>query len=335
VGGVGQTRPPSDAQLASLVALVERPEDHQVCRGVSGNTYCAYPAYEGWIDRWSGAVAGVLEQLPPEARPEGLTIRQSFGWNFEGHVDVPQRVARRAARGSTADIEVGPEWGRGSSVAQYELGLIMPVVTRALDLPITKRDIRLTPEDVEVLGEQLESQMSPKRFKRFLRTTLVVGRKWDSCHLLGQSRAAVGLWLAAQATPATRNTVLRAVAETPYGLMFDHERRTFYYVGPFAPLYWSQFGNSSYLVSWPDAEFDYAAQLLSRSDEAVGEKIRSRWDEFSAPGTPTSTFLTAFDLDRLPTIEEQAANAPAGYSYSDDYSTRRPEDFLGGTPPCR
>jgi hypothetical protein len=335
VGGVGQTRPPSQAQLAAIVDLLERPEEHQVCRGVSGNTYCAYPAYEGWIERWSGAIGGVLEQLPPEARPEGLVIRQSFGAYFEGHVDVPQKVSRRAARGSaSADIEVGPEWGRDSSVAQFEFGLIMPVVARALELPIERGDIRLTPADVELLSEHLEPQLNAKRFKKLLRTKLKVGGRWEGCRLNGQARAAVGMWLAAQATPATRHAFLRATKETPFGLTFDHERREFYYLGPFAPLYWSQFGSNLYLVGWPDAEFHYAARLLSRSDEAVGEEIRSRWDVFTAPTTPTDTFVTAFDLERLPTIEEQAADAPDGYSYSEDYQQQSPEDFIGGVPPC-
>lgn len=336
-GAIGQTRPPSAQQLATIQAIVERPEDFQVCRGIMGNTYCAYRAYEPWIERWSTAIGGVLDELPPEARPEGLTIRQTFGSYFEGHVDVDRRVLRRAHRANRADIEPGYEWGRGAAEGLYEFGLLMPVVADALDLPRTKRDIRLTRADIAEFKRTLLPQVGKNRRKRFAERNFVVGKPWESCHLLGQARAVVAFWLAAQSTPATRATALKSAADVPYGLGFDDKQRYYYYLGPFSPLYWIPAGGASYSyrVSWPDAEFHYAVQLLSRDDRSVGERFRSRWEVFTDPRTPTSSALAAFDLEPHPTIKEQIADAPPGYTAIPGDSTREPEDALTGSVPCR
>jgi hypothetical protein len=339
-GAVAQTRSPSAQELAHLAALVERPDDFQVCRGISGNTYCAYPAYEPWIDRWAAAIGGVIDALPAEERPEGLLIRQSFGTYFEGWVDVPRKTLRRSHRAFRRTsgpglIEVGYEWGRGTMEGLYEFGLVMPVATKAVGLSFTKDDVRLTREDVELLERTLLPQVGKKRRERYAERTLVVGRRWDSCTVLGQARGVVANWLAAQATPATRDAALTVAEKAPYGLMFDDEQRAYYYTGPFTPMYGiSTGGANQYLVSWSDAEFHYAVRLLDRSDEAVGDAIRSQWATFTSPETPTTELVTALGLERLPTIAEQIRDAPAGYKHFEGDRPKEPEQYVTGSIPC-
>ena len=63
LGTVGQLTPASASQRAELAALLEHPEDHQKCEERNAVTYCAYPAYTAWIDRWAAPIEGALEQI--------------------------------------------------------------------------------------------------------------------------------------------------------------------------------------------------------------------------------------------------------------------------------
>ncbi len=127
LGCIGQLTPPSGAQRAALVALVEHPEEHQICEERREVTYCAYPAYAPWIDRWAKPVEGALAVIPPDERPEGLIIRQRFPSYFEGPTDLPPEIVDRMREGDfgdertprfTANLEagdgVGPWRARGA-----------------------------------------------------------------------------------------------------------------------------------------------------------------------------------------------------------------------------
>jgi ribosomal protein L13E len=333
IGGLAQLQPPSQEERLRLAALLERPKDFQTCEERRGVTYCAYPAYVRWIDRWARPVEAVLDQVPRSARPSGVVIRQTLGPFFEGMIDVPAQVLRRVERRRVDGLLTGIEWGRSSAEGEYEIGLSLSVAARAVGLPIDRRDIVLTPADVDSLSKTLLPQFPKHDREGFARRNLRVGRQWSTCHTLGQARAAVAVWLAGQATPATKDTVERVADASAYGLLVDEEERRFTYLGPFSPLYPAAPPDPDFdMTSWSDAEFRYAAQLLRWPDDAVGSAFRTNWAELTRPATDTKELLDLFDLTALPTIHEQVEALPDDFK---TYGGIKPRGFIGAVIPCR
>lgn len=73
--GWSQTRPIPEERIASIARFVEAPESAQICEQALAR-YCAYPAYEEWIEDWSEPVEAVLGAVPPALAARGLEIRQ-------------------------------------------------------------------------------------------------------------------------------------------------------------------------------------------------------------------------------------------------------------------
>ena len=321
LGTVGQLTPASASQRAELVALMEHPEDHQVCEERNGVTYCAYPAYIGWIDRWAAPIEGALEQIPIADRPDDLTVRQSFGSYFEGPVDVPEEVLRRAFRikqrggpddGPGTTIWTGVRWGRGATEGGFAIGLALAVSMDALDFPATRSEMVLAQDESRRFRE-IVVPMIDRKFRAKAMRMSKPGRREYSCTASLQARTLAAVWIAAQSTPATRAAVKSAAADQPYGLSIYevNGKRRASYVGPFLPLYpeipppmWDR-------VTFGDAEFHYAARLLDRPDDEVGEMLRSQWERLEDPTTLTSTILDDLDLTPLTSVEQQVAELPA------------------------
>jgi hypothetical protein len=337
VGAGAQLRAPSEEQRRALAALVERPEDFQVCRERQGVTYCAYPAYAPWIERWARPVEGVLDELPESARPQGLVVRQSFGIYFEGLVHVQEDVLRRVEREGwrQGDLLTGYEWGRLSAEGQSEIELAFPVAAAALGFPMHRDEIVLTPEDTDFLKRTLLPDIPKKRRERYERRKLQIGRRWSGCHTADQARAVAANWLAGQATPATRELMTRLAADSSYGLFVDRETKTFYNLGPSSPLYLGARGPTVDRVEWADQEFLYAVELLRRPDSEVGSILRENWGAVIEPEMTVTTFSELFDLKRLSTVEEQAAQLEArGFQYDPDQGAGLDFSHYGSIP-CR
>lgn len=332
IGGAAQLRPLPRTDRLQLLAQIERPEEFQICDERNGFTYCAYPAYVPWIDRWEAAIEGALEHVPEEDRPTGLVIRQTFGSYFEGHVDLPKTALRRLRwdRSPTDDLLVGFDWGRWTSEGFYELGLNLPVVTRAVGLPTARRDITLTESDVELFEKHYLPQLA-KRRRAVERDRLRVGKTWTNCHLFGQARAVIALWLAGQATPSAEAAIRQTDRNYPYGITLDHDHKFWYYNGPFSPLY-APTPEPRGVVNWMDPEFRYAVQLLEQPDEEVAAAIRADWDELTDPTTSTDVIVQRFDLKPLTPFEELAEDVPAGYESGG--APIKIEKYLVGIPPC-
>ncbi|MDQ3661986.1 MAG: hypothetical protein M3454_13195 [Actinomycetota bacterium] len=343
-GAVGQVTPPQGAQQAALAALVEEPEEHQVCDLRRGITYCAYPAYLPWIDRWAKPVEGALDRVPSHARPQGLVVRQTFGTYFEGPTDLPratvdkiERAGRRSVRAGESDqiFWTGTDWGRGETEGQYEIGLALYIATEAVGLPVTRSEMRLSLEDVDLLKEAVIPRL-PKRFRAKAARRLQPGRGWSGCNTAGQARAAIAWWIAAEATSATRATVTRVATDNPYGLwIYEHEgQRIAAYLGPFIPLYplapppmWDR-------VNFADAEFHYAAKLLKQPGDEIGNFVTERWDDLTAPTAATESFLADMGITRHQTIEEQIAALPNDVELEQGRRMWNSEAYRSGTIPC-
>jgi len=319
LGSIGQLTPASPTQRAALASLMVNPEHHQVCEERLGVTYCAYPAYAPWIDRWAAPIEGALARIPPESRPQGLVVRQRLGSYFEGPVDIPhsairqfERDHRRVTRlgAPTPTFWTGMSWGRGETEGEYEFGLALWVAMEAVELPSNRRELVLTDAEAEVVREEMLQALPAKQRVR-AEKGLRRGHSYY-CTTLGQARGLAALWIAAQATPETRGTVRRVASDTPYGVnLYEHERQRFaYYGGSFMPLYplapppmWDR-------VQFADTEFHYAASLLARPDNEVAAVFAQRWGDVLQPTTSTAHILDDLALAPHPTIEEQVAALP-------------------------
>lgn len=344
LGTVGQLTPASASQRAELVALMEHPEDHQICKERSGVTYCAYPAYIGWLDRWAAPIEGALEQIPPSDRPQDLTVRQSFGSYFEGPVDVPEEALEKAFRikqrgraddGPGTTIWTGARWGRGVTEGGFAIGLALSVSMEALDLPSTRPEMILTADESRRFKETVVPTLD-QEFRDKAKRMVRPGRRSYSCTGSFQARTLAAMWIAAQSTPATRAAVKSAAADQPYGLSIyevDGRRRASY-IGPFLPLYpeipppmWDR-------VSFGDAEFHYAVKLLDRPDDDVAEVLASRWEELKDPTTLTSTLLDDLDLAPHMSIEQQLAELPADVKPEQGRQMWNPYSYYVQMIPC-
>ena len=319
-GVIGQFTPVSASDRAALVALIEHPEEHQICEERHGVTYCAYPAYVGWIDRWAAPIEGALQRIPVDERPEDLTVRQNFGSYFEGPVDVPQEVLDKAVRyrqrgapddGPGTTLWTGIRWGRGATEGGFAIGLALAVSTEALDFPSSRREMLLTPGESKRFRETVVPLIDRRFRAKAVRMSKPKRREY-SCTSSLQARTVAAMWIAAQSTPATRSAVISSAADNPYGLtIYDVEgKRYASYVGPFLPIYpevpppmWDR-------IQFGDAEFHYAARLLDRPDDEVAEVFAARWDELKDPTMLTESILDDLDLRPHVSVKEQMDALP-------------------------
>jgi predicted phage tail protein len=343
LGGVAQLQAPSAEARRALGHLLTDPQDHQVCEERVGVTYCAYPAYVPWVERWATPIENLFDDVPLSSRPQNLVVRQSFGSYFEGPTDVPHVTLRRierqatprgAAYGSPTLLPVGAEWGRGKMEGDYEMRSALFVAMQAVGIPQEWSDFVLTADDVAYLKRTLLPSMPKARRETFASRRLRVGAHWDSCHTSGQARSVVALWLAGQATAATESMMERVAAESPYGLLIDERAGTVAYNGPLSPLYPLNATPIFERVNLGSAEFHYAVRLLERPNDEVKTTLLAHWGELTDPDTDTSTLLTMFGLEPFPTIEAQLAALPSNITplYGDRIST--PDQYFAGVVPC-
>lgn len=282
VTAVIEIRPPSPAQTARLVTLVERPAGYQTCRTIDGVRYCAYPGYAGWIPRWSRVVNATLAPVPAARRPQ-LQVRQTF-WNtyfsdvpliVQQHLESPN--VRGVPRPPADALTPGASWGRAQSAGAFEFGLALSAAARAVGLPETSA-----------------FSASP-----------------SYCNSLGESRAIVALWLAASSSPESAAALRRAAAREPYGTLQTDDpgigSQTLYDVGGYAYL-----ANGSSSLDWGKAEVSYALQLLDRPSAQVRQLVAAHWDELASPTTSTDEAVRILGLRPLPTWSEVLTKA--GYS---------------------
>src|SRR5439155_24924614 len=101
--------------------------------------------------------------------------------------------------------------GAGSNEGQYALELALEVAARTVGIPTGH--FRLTASQIRIGARS----MTPDTRRDFLAGTKV-GDVSSYCDTRGQARTVVALWLAARATPATRDALLDDLELWPYGL---------------------------------------------------------------------------------------------------------------------
>jgi hypothetical protein len=260
-----------------------------------------------------------------------VVVRQTFGSYFEGYTDVPPGVLRHVMHLTPRFLPEGFSWQRGGAQARSEVGSALYAAALVVGIPTTRSEIRLTARDATHL-RKTELPHASRRRRRFLQHKLRVGRRWSSCFTLGQARAVVALWLAAQATPELKSLAARLAAEFPYGPRIDRKVGLILY-GPFSPFNGDPLSAGLDRVNFSDAEFSYAATLLRHPAAGVGSAIRAHWDVLTDPSTRTSMLVRLLHLEPLPSFKQLQASLPKGLAATNPNLTP-PREWLTGEIPC-
>ena len=124
------------------------------------------------------------------------------------------------------------------------------------------------------------------------------------CTSIGEGRAIVALWLAAQSSPKAAAALRRVAAANPYGtlpmgnpdlenqMLFGLADDVYRAVGESEPM------------SWGSAEAEYALQLLDRPEATVRQLVAARWGELASPTTTTDQAVRILGLRPLPTWDQ-------------------------------
>lgn len=215
------------------------------CQESDAITYCAVPGYESWIHDWSASVTPVLAELPPDGRPEQLTIRQD---SFGGSVEFlgPDEPANRPDAPTNSEVRPGLWWGRGPGTAAYQFGLALGVAGLA---------VGLSPDGA------------------------ITSNGASYCSSAGQARGVVALWLAGQSSDDSARYLRQEVdirasdtpspsGNVPAEMFFDGRAGQ--------PL-----GSHGYGLRDAVA----AVQLLDRSSSQVSDLVTDHWDVLTDPDT--------------------------------------------------
>lgn len=326
-----QLLPPSQTGRQALVPMVEHPERHLICRPIQGVRYCAYPTYVPWIDRWAAAVNPVLSRVPADSRPT-LEIRQSLVRNSFGS-DLPDSVEARLVEDSLTPPEPNvvlttARWGRHAEEGGWQFALALITASRIMSLPQHYSELALTEDDIDIIAASF-----PPNERDSFRRDVRVGDNWGQCHMVGQARAVVAIWLAAQATRGAERAFRQNVKDQlpaivtyepgPQDVTYSYHGMFVYGLGGYPYPF------SDDTVLWPRAEVSYALRLLGRPKEEVARTLAANWKRLARPDAKTDVLLDLFGLARLPTLEEQANQA--GIEDAEISEARE----LQGMIPCR
>jgi hypothetical protein len=248
-----QSRPVSDATAARIAARIENPSVHQTCRVRGGVRACAYSGYTGLLDDWIEPAARVRAALPAANSEQDYLITQRVG--RDGGKALDPAVLRR--------LDVDAYWSDdgvehpGFVSRDHEFVFALLPAQAAVGLPLR---------------------------------TASLGR---SCHAGNQARAAVALWLAAQAVD--RDTAIKWLNPSPERAGDGSD--------PFAGMGW---GSSVWPkfkktdldppIVWAEPELDAARQLFRRPRAELLATLHADWAHLTDPSTPTSELVAAFGL---------------------------------------
>lgn len=270
-----QTRPPSAARTAEMVAYLTDPAARQRCETSASARYCAYPGFTASIPDWRDWVESTLGVLP-----SGAIERR-------GPLEVTQRPA----------IIVGNE---GCAPSAYEDSLPPDVAARVSSAELWPADDRVHP------GFSEETFPCSSRDVHGFFLAVQTGA-WavglppaphghdQRCTATGQARAVIALWAAAAGTPDGAGT-LRDVADE--GATGDGTLITFGEEWN-APPMWG--------VDYAVADAELALALLDRPPAEVTEALADDWVRWTDPTTSSAALARALDVGAPAEVADAAA----------------------------
>jgi hypothetical protein len=339
---VQQARPPSPERVRAMVALVDRPRTVERCEVRGGVRYCFYPAYRPWLERWAQVIGPVVSAVPPAARPGTLEVWQVPSQVFGS--DLPTPVVERLTVWTVGQpfrperppgIHVGTRWLGGAAGRAQQLSLAAAAGAWAVGLPMSPNQVLLTRADARRI-----LQAYPPEERATQRRQVHEGAVWGSCNPRGQARAVVALWLAARATPETREAFRTALSH-PFGFEFTlpvshegagNEDLAFNLGFAYANLDVQEAPGGESPVSWPREEAEYAAQLLDRPGGQVAAALARHWDRLTRPEAPTKELVRLFGLRPVPPVAARLARV----GIDPEVAARVASELEGGGEvPCR
>jgi hypothetical protein len=129
------------------------------------------------------------------------------------------------------------------------------------------------------------------------------------CYSGNQSRAAIALWLAAQALDLSTAAALL----DPQAEMGDTRGESWSSsAAPWALTRWDDKWSTDIVapVAWASADLAVARELSLRPHAAVLRALHSDWQHLTAPSTPTSELVAKLRLTPVSSVE--SARVPAG-----------------------
>jgi hypothetical protein len=298
--GAAQPSPPTpDEQATTLDRLFSDHSAHN-CETRGTVAYCAYSAYEAWIDDWQTAVEPVLARVPNAVGERQLEIRQ-----YETRYLAPGLAAYGLTDRPMFDgIQTHTWWRRAIPLTgpggydPYELALT--AATWSVGLPL---DFGWVEVSTESGTTYVPIDQAP---------TANGGRDLQpaACVSADQARALVAQWLAGQATPGTSGYLKHRIDDPGVVPLFGDElpdwgEGFFDYPQPYFGLpvlldrdvMWSAVPSVRYYLR----EQYYARQLLDRPDAEVAALISRHWETLTDPATTTNEAIAVLDLERVPT----------------------------------
>jgi hypothetical protein len=264
IAGIAQTRPPSDAEVARMVAVLENPSSAQVCTTDDDVTYCAYQSTPPErIQQWRDRVDAVLAAVPPASVRRRLEVRQRASAIVGTSACAPgpfvEALPREVASALHPDRvwpddghvhpALGPDsfWCDGGEPLGSAGDLFVATQTGAwaVGLPPAPHgdDVRCTAD--------------------------------------GQARSVLALWLGAQATPDGAARLRRTLVDGG-----DGTHLTF--------LEWDE--RPVLGVTYATNDVLTALAILGVPTDEVIPVVRANWATFVDPQTPASAFARLFSF---------------------------------------
>lgn len=289
--------PIPDARADEMITLISDPSDELTCQTRDQVDYCMLEHYTPWIDVWHPTIAGVLERLPANQRPERLRVELDLSraaFDLEGVLSGRRHdifeLHDASGRRDADTIYVGPILRRGAAGDKQRLGLALSTSAFVLEIGGL----------VTVDNPDVNQEFDPEHSDRPPPDELEV-----PCTTVGQAREVVALYLAGRSSAAAERGLRREVDRHSYGFDTSH---------PGGVIVWRdrldvghEFPIEERITSWSLAGAIHAQHLVDRPDDQVLTRLQEDWSRWTSPGTTRQELLDEFDLEALPTLQEAAA----------------------------
>ncbi|MEU3206472.1 ABC transporter permease [Streptomyces cyaneofuscatus] len=251
--GAAQFQPVPESTVEARHTARTAPAQTQRCTEVSNVTYCAFPDFFDRHRQWAEVAEGILHRIPGGGPADGLAVRQHI-WSIDGG---DSRVDAEPLQGWAEDdreaetpgaIMVGTRWGTGNEADSLAtIGFAAAFANRTIDAGKDRGPV------AQVCG----------------------------------ARAVLVTWLAAQATPETRQALRDRLTTVISGTSVS-----------FRPV------DGVHALSVDRRGASAALTLLERPTDEVGARVSDSWEELTDPSTPLDRAAELLDFPAPPVTSD-------------------------------
>jgi len=280
-GGQKGSALPARAELHEQVELLRDSVIGEDCSPIGRARYCPYPGFDRWISLWRPSIEGVLQAVPSRHHMN-IIVSQ---------VPSPVSLAPPWVRALPEDLIVRHDTG---FVVWENANRVLPGMEW-----ITSPARNSTEMAMAIDAASIAAGVS-------IRPRLNADGDFARCSLIGQSRGIITAWLAAQATPRTRDGLLELAADEPWRISGDDggpDMSSFSLRSDLSGL------STASPARWGRAEVVLAEQLLARPNAEVRSLVARNWETLLDPATTTEVGGQILGLQKLPTITELGVQA--------------------------